>query len=351
MRLFKRVDIRRAMFRKTGIIVIAVILSVCSGVYAFNQIKKEIVISDAGIMPISAAITPVSEQVLKKCGSDINPDNIKADVASSLRDDNEGVPSIKAVSAIVHADGKEFVVNTYKKTVGDMLSTNNIYLDANDRLEGALIDDEIIDNMVIKVVRVEEKIVNVRSAISYETVKRANNHLDEDVEKVIKSGEEGLLEKSYKVIYEDGVQIAREFIGDTILKEPINKVIEYGTIASYNTARGGTIRYTEVIYDMKCTAYTASYEDTGKRPGDPYFGITASGEVARRGIIAVDPKVIPLGTRVYVEVRGKTHDYGFALCADTGGAIKGNIIDIYLDEQQEVYNWGVKKVNVYILAD
>lgn len=351
MRLFKRVDIRKAVFRETGMVVIVVILSVCSGVYAFNQIKKEIVVNDNGIIPISGAIMPVADQVLKKCGSDIDPDEVINRFASSLRDEEKEVAGIKAVSAIIQADGKNFIINTYKKTVGEMLSSNNIYLGAYDRLEGASINDEIVESMVIKVVRVEEKIVNVRSAVDFETIRRANNHLDKDVEKVIKDGKEGLREKSYKVIYEDGIETVRELVSDTILEEPVNRVVEYGTITSYNTARGGTIRYTKVLYNMKSTAYTASYEDTGKHPGDPYFGITFTGEVARRGIIAVDPKVIPLGTRVYVEVRGKTHDYGFALCADTGGSIKGNIIDVYLDEQQEVYDWGIKQVNVYILAD
>jgi 3D (Asp-Asp-Asp) domain-containing protein len=100
---------------------------------------------------------------------------------------------------------------------------------------------------------------------------------------------------------------------------------------------------------MKATAYTSSFEDTGKNPGDEGFGRTCTGITARRGVIAVDPGVIPLGTRVYVEVPGRAGDYGYAIAADTGSAIKGGKIDVYLDSNGEVYSWGVKKVKVYIL--
>jgi 3D (Asp-Asp-Asp) domain-containing protein len=71
----------------------------------------------------------------------------------------------------------------------------------------------------------------------------------------------------------------------------------------------------------------------------------------RKGVIAVDPKVIPLGTKVYVEVAGNTPDYGYAVAADIGGAIKGDLIDLYFDSSDIVGRWGCKKVKVYILSD
>lgn len=75
---------------------------------------------------------------------------------------------------------------------------------------------------------------------------------------------------------------------------------------------------------------------------------TATGRKAVRdpsgySTIAVDPKIIPYGTKMYIE------GYGYALAADTGGAIVGNKIDVYFDTKNEALNWGVKHVNVYIL--
>jgi 3D (Asp-Asp-Asp) domain-containing protein len=99
---------------------------------------------------------------------------------------------------------------------------------------------------------------------------------------------------------------------------------------------------------MKATAYTSDYASTGKSPGDYGFGRTATGTQARRNpngfsSIAVDPRVIPYGTKLYVE------GYGYAIAEDTGGAIKGNIIDVYFNSAGECSNWGVRYVNVYIL--
>lgn len=82
---------------------------------------------------------------------------------------------------------------------------------------------------------------------------------------------------------------------------------------------------------MEATAYN--------EPG----GLTASGTRARVGAVAVDPNFIPLGTRLYIE------GYGYATAEDTGGAVKGNIIDLYMNSNSEAYNWGRRPVQVTIL--
>ncbi len=100
---------------------------------------------------------------------------------------------------------------------------------------------------------------------------------------------------------------------------------------------------------MTATAYDLSFQSTGKRPGDRYYGITASGTKARPGVVAVDPRVIPLGTRLYVQSLDGTKDYGFAIAEDKGGAIKGNKIDLFFETANEVRRFGRRKVKVYIL--
>ena len=103
------------------------------------------------------------------------------------------------------------------------------------------------------------------------------------------------------------------------------------------TADGETFKYTRKL-SMESTAYTWTNNKTatGTWPRVP-----AAGEP---GTIAVDPRVIPLGSRVYVE------NYGFAIAEDTGGAINGNIIDVYLDTRDECILWGRKRgITVYIL--
>jgi 3D (Asp-Asp-Asp) domain-containing protein len=95
------------------------------------------------------------------------------------------------------------------------------------------------------------------------------------------------------------------------------------------------------------TAYTAGYESTGKRPGDPDYGITSTGTKAREGVtVAVDPHVIPYGTKLFIP------GIGFRIAQDTGAAIVGNRIDIFINDLSRALDFGVKRdVPVYILPD
>lgn len=105
-------------------------------------------------------------------------------------------------------------------------------------------------------------------------------------------------------------------------------------------SRGATVasRGGKVI-NMVATGYDSSWESNYPFYGQPSY----SGLPLARGIVAVDPNVIAMGTRLYVE------GYGDAIAADQGGAIKGNRIDLYFDSRQEAMNWGMKTVKVTIL--
>ncbi|MGB8954821.1 MAG: 3D domain-containing protein [Tumebacillaceae bacterium] len=101
------------------------------------------------------------------------------------------------------------------------------------------------------------------------------------------------------------------------------------------------------VVSADLTAYTAGPESTGKSPGDPGYGITASGaHVQDHRTIAVDPRKIPIGTKVYIE------GIGVRVAEDTGGAIQGNRIDVYMSDLSAAIQFGYKRdVKVYILEE
>jgi len=101
----------------------------------------------------------------------------------------------------------------------------------------------------------------------------------------------------------------------------------------------GALRTLRVV----ATGYTAGYESTGKNPGDPGYGVTASGLPAAPGACATDPDVIPLGSVLYVP------GYGYAVALDTGGDVKGNRIDLFFQDKQQALGWGRRAVEVALI--
>ncbi|NJD02529.1 MAG: DUF348 domain-containing protein [Ruminiclostridium sp.] len=339
-------------FREIAIFLIAVIVSVSAGLGVFVYLKKDVIINDNGSQLVVKTMKNTVGEALEQNNISVSPDDyISVSQNTELQRMKVNKIAIKrAVPVNILSDGTEFKLMTYRNTVGEALAVSPVKPEGLDRLEGVSPGDRIVKEMSIRIIRVKEDIISEKEPIPYQTLKRENSRLDKGTEKVVKQGEEGVREKQYKVVTEDGVQTLRELVKDSVLLDPINMIIEFGTVLNHKTARGGIIRYRKVL-DMRATAYTASFQDTGKNPGDPGFGITKTGIRAKKGVIAVDPRVIPLGTRVYVEVAGSTPDYGFALAADTGGAIKKDLIDLYFEGQDFVNRWGVKRVKVYILLD
>lgn len=116
--------------------------------------------------------------------------------------------------------------------------------------------------------------------------------------------------------------------------------------------QGAPTEYVKTI-DVKATAYCLCTKCCGKSPSHPEYGVTASGLKIIPGtgmkVVASDPKVIPLGTKVYVEGLNGVEDYGYAIVADTGSAIKNLKIDLYMETHEMASSWGIRNVRVYIL--
>ena len=98
-----------------------------------------------------------------------------------------------------------------------------------------------------------------------------------------------------------------------------------------------------VVRTLNVYATWYSPASSGRSPADPAYGITATGVPVVRGIVAVDPSVIPLGTRFYVP------GYGYAVAGDTGGGIRGNVIDLGYPDGVSV-DWVTHWVDIYILG-
>jgi 3D (Asp-Asp-Asp) domain-containing protein len=189
--------------------------------------------------------------------------------------------------------------------------------------------------MKVKIAQLTEKVVTRKVPIPPPVVRQPDGTLERGFEEVADEGEEGLKEATVKLRFEDGAETAAVTIAEKVLVPPKPQVMSVGTRETVQTSRG-TVRFRQA-YVMEATAYLPT--DGGGH------GITASGLRARHGIVAVDPAVIPLGTRLYVP------GYGLALAADTGGAIVGNRIDLCIEDYNAAWGFGRQMVKVYVLAD
>jgi 3D (Asp-Asp-Asp) domain-containing protein len=139
----------------------------------------------------------------------------------------------------------------------------------------------------------------------------------------------------------DGVETERVLVTERVIQEPVNELIGHGTMRSTGRVVASRSQKREFTpptgrtLDVEATGYAPNVDGVGTR--------TATGDQAGYGIIAVDPRVIPLGTKLYVP------GYGFGVAADTGGAIKGNRIDLCYNTGDEAIQWGRRDVTITIV--
>lgn len=311
---------------------------ITAGVYSI--IMKDVkVIDEQKVYEVRTSAKTIG-QALEEIGVQLNPgDVLDPDQDTELYDGLE-INITRAISVKILADGRTFDILTTKRTVGDMLELAGLKLAVNDKIEPQ-VDKELSNGGVIKITRVTEGFVEQDEVLPYRSIKKDNPQMDSGFSRILSEGREGLKRITYKVVYEDGVEKSREIYKEQIVKSPQDRIVEYGTRTLVATSRG-EVRFKRAL-NMVATAYCACEKCTGKNPGEKGYGITRSGMPVKPGVVAVDPRVIPLGSRLYVE------GYGFAQAADTGSAIKGNRIDLYYSTHAESQKYGVKRIKVYVL--
>ncbi len=271
---------------------------------------------------------------------------------------------------ITMANGYKMTVVTTKTNVEEILEDNNIVIEDDERVTPSL-DDEITESNKITITNkseqevqiakisesgvqtsldeilksyspIIEKIVVEQETIPYETItKDASQGSTDTKNKVIQQGEDGIKEITYKVKYQNEEEIEKIKLSETVVKEPVNKIVQVqrnitsrsgSTVASTNTQVKGTGE-TKIF---KVTAYCSCAKCCGKATGRTAAGTqaTAGHTVAASGQFAFGTKLIINGQQYTVE--------------DRGGAIQGNRIDIYMNSHAEAVAWGVKYLPVQV---
>ena len=224
------------------------------------------------------------------------------------------------------------------KTVGDVLEDQGIRLKSQDLVVPDL-DSPVTEGLEIDLGLVERKVRDEKKSVPYSTHTDYTDTLNVGEIIDVEQGKEGLEEVRTEFFSLNGEEAYEKVSEEKVLVPAQNAKVLEGTAFRqklYPLKKRARVRK---ILTLEATAYYPGPEDTW-----PYAsGTTASGLKAGYGVVAVDPKRIRLKTRLYVE------GYGYAIAADTGGAIKGDKIDLCYDTYQEAVRFGRKKVKVYIL--
>ena len=269
-------------------------------------------------------LTP--KEAVEKAGIPINANDI---VLGTDKTPCKVLRVVRAINVRLSINGKDILLNTTKRRVGDILQEAGIKIGPKDIVKPSL-SSTVGNNDEITVQTYRTVVKTVKIMIPYKTVYQENDKLAKN--KVIKfrDGANGILEKKFLVSYLGDKKIGQKEISERVVTPSVSAVYMVGE-AHFDYHYVKKLR-------VVATAYSPRVIETD---GNPWR--TATGMRSGFGIVAVDPKVIPLGTLMYVQ------GYGYAIAGDTGSLIKGNKIDVFFYSTQDAYNWGRRTVTVYIL--
>lgn len=247
--------------------------------------------------------------------------------------DGATIEVTRAMPVKVWKAGRTTEYTIGRKTVRDVLNAVGVDYKGFQVYPG--LDTEVTPDMTIHIISPTNKLTTETRDIPYEVEMRNNDNLPRGRQNVISPGQNGQEKVTYREI-KVGSETVRQELNREVLSEPVPEIVEVGTGNNLNmieTSRG-FVRYRSAR-TVEATAYTMA--------AGSGTGLTSTGVVPYHGVVAVDPDVIPYGTRMYIP------GYGFAVAADCGGAINGNTIDLFMEDYGDAISWGRRDVTVYFL--
>lgn len=243
--------------------------------------------------------------------------------------------------------GEELKVSTFKKTVEELLIEQEISYDNDDKIIPPL-DTKVVDYMNIEVVDVKQECVEEEEEIPFEVKTVDDNTLLKGKSKIEQEGAPGMKKLTYMLTYENGELVEKALEKEVVSINPTEKIIKNGVKEEIIVAsRGETSRNQNTTYSENTGISSSNGGTHMVVEASAYYGhgITSTGTKPKWGTIAVDPRVIPYGTKVYIPQFNMTF-----VAEDCGGAIKGNKIDIFMNSKSECYNWGRRKIDIYVVG-
>ncbi len=329
-----------AFFKRHAAVCIATGLSVLSVLMLLLMTLslQSVTVNDDGKALTVLTFSNDHESVLASAGITLQPQ----DVVTASESEIEINRAFHVTVAIDGGDSTTLCVT--EGTVADALKRAKINT-VTHTLTGYAPEDMLTANMVITVKPLENVTRTETEAIAHETVLTFSDEMPAGSRSTQQTGVAGEKAVVYRDYFKDGKLIETEIVSETVTKEPITELATVGKGALSTPpealsidANGIPLKYKQVLTGTAC-AYTAG---EGAR--------TATGTIPAIGTVAVNPKIIPYGSKLFI-VSQNGYVYGYGVASDTGGGLLKNyiLVDLYMDTIEDCRQFGSQQVNVYIL--
>ncbi len=308
------------------------------------------VITDGDQVKVYTTFASSPASVLSRAGVELGED----DTYTTQPGDGVSEITVQRNQLItVNFCGEKIEADSYGETLEALLTRLELPI-SGDYVVSLPLQTQTYNGMEVTVDCVLEMEQTYTEDIPYETVECFDPTLPEGTRFVKVQGMNGQLRKTANVVYVNSKQTGSTVIKETVAQQPVNEIIVVGTGIEENasskapaigdgvivTADGQVLTYSRKE-NFRATAYT--HTDAGCNM------TTATGTTVRVGAIAVDPKLIPYGTRMFIVSNDGKYVYGIATAEDCGGGIKGDQVDLYFPTTKECFQFGKRSVSIYFL--
>lgn len=345
---------RTRMLIRIYIMTLSVILLMAlTGLLAQTAFAKTYVITDGDRVVTYTTFATDPDAVLGQAGVSLRENDTYTTEAVA---GTETITVCRAQEVTVHYHGQITRTTAYGETVGQLLQKLNLDVSGEDVISHGL-DTAVYDGMELRVDRIVTLQETYSSTVPH-AVRYCNDPtIPQGVEEVLTPGEDGQMRCTAGVTYVNGEETERTVLTETVTKAPVDEVIAVGTGEPVAAAdpegepvigdgyillpTGEVLTYTHKD-TVRATAYT--HTDAGCDM------TTATGTTVRQGTVAVDPRYIPYGTRMFIVSNDGEYIYGIAVAEDCGGDIKGDRMDLYFPTYEECIQFGRRTCTLYFLG-
>lgn len=283
---------------------------------------------------------------LNQAGVAIKENQISVPAANTEIKSDTDILVLDAKKIAITADGKTQNVLVPFGKIGESLLLAGVRLSQEDILSverDAMVKD--IDKLSIK--RVTYKNINVTEEVPFESKKENSEEVELGETKLKTEGVNGEKLVTKKVKYIDGAKDSEKVVAEKVTKAPVDEVTLVGTKGAASADGAGSFtdeNGVKVNYSYKLTGSGTAYTA-------PAGALTASGQEVCEGGVAVNPALIPYGSKLYIETTDGSFSYGYATAIDTGGALMDGsaVVDLFYFSLDDCYSFGRRDVNVYVI--